>query len=552
MKIRILTLLCLVAFYGTAVADDIATQLKAMEAEKDNYAKLKKSSQGFYAENCPKYLDFWQQAAEQGHAIAQSFLGVCYSHGRGITKDQSLAVAWYRKAAEQGYAPAQANLGVMYRDGKGVAKDESQAVQWLRKAAEQGYAPAQINLASIYANSKSNAKNETEAVEWFTKAAEQGYAPAQANLAIMYRDGKGIAKDETQATTWFAKANQLNQQNDLLDTFMQLCKEYDQQPSIEQKNKIYKKSLDAIEKANEQGIDNWQGTLTKSQTARDNSNISLSISIGASSIIDQNIDRENPVYDAAINMKEHEKVLFSGEDLAAYDFSERGKLCAPDFQIKLTKLSKNSPSPKPTTTLATTEQENAKREAETAIADYALSKGLSVEQLTQQLGLSHADLLARLAEKILSAPNADRSALLQSFEQPSSSQNAIAQDSGTDALAAPLPVSTEKPTQAAEATGAVDTQSCLDIARTGIIADTQEIICGLKGQFKAKLMNLYADNGCSNLVTNDQFDKLNTEVIHSIKAKYIKMGEKAYCSETKSYYNGIVKAFNLITTKAKD
>ncbi|NIP71513.1 MAG: sel1 repeat family protein, partial [Gammaproteobacteria bacterium] len=44
------------------------------------------------------------------------------TNGKGVPKDQSEAVKWYREAAEQGDANAQINLGVMYQKGQGVQK----------------------------------------------------------------------------------------------------------------------------------------------------------------------------------------------------------------------------------------------------------------------------------------------------------------------------------------------------------------------------------------------------------------------------------------------
>jgi hypothetical protein len=40
-----------------------------------------------------------------------------YASGRGIAKDDTQAVYWFRKAAEQGHAKAQYNLGLMYDYG---------------------------------------------------------------------------------------------------------------------------------------------------------------------------------------------------------------------------------------------------------------------------------------------------------------------------------------------------------------------------------------------------------------------------------------------------
>jgi hypothetical protein len=50
---------------------------------------------------------WYRIAAEQGHAIAQNNLGMCYSYGNGVTQDYTKAVRWFRLAAEQGDADAQ-------------------------------------------------------------------------------------------------------------------------------------------------------------------------------------------------------------------------------------------------------------------------------------------------------------------------------------------------------------------------------------------------------------------------------------------------------------
>jgi hypothetical protein len=76
-----------------------------------------------------------------GYARAQSNVGVFYQNGR-LKKDDSKAVDWYLKAAEQGNAVAQYNLAVCYERGEGTEPDEAMAAQWYRKAADQGHAGA--------------------------------------------------------------------------------------------------------------------------------------------------------------------------------------------------------------------------------------------------------------------------------------------------------------------------------------------------------------------------------------------------------------------------
>src|SRR5512138_3288229 len=101
---------------------------------------------------CNSTFNIWREAAQQGNAEAQYYLGTLYWNGVGVNKNDAEAVQLYRRAAEQGYAPAQYDLGIAYRDGRGVAKNEAEFVQWNRKAAEQGFPPAQHNLGVQHFN----------------------------------------------------------------------------------------------------------------------------------------------------------------------------------------------------------------------------------------------------------------------------------------------------------------------------------------------------------------------------------------------------------------
>ncbi len=80
--------------------------------------------------------------AEKGDALAQLTLGNIYKNGRGVAKDVSKAVYWYRKAAIQGDPDAKFNLGIMYISGHSATPDRIQAVNWLKDAAEQGHKQA--------------------------------------------------------------------------------------------------------------------------------------------------------------------------------------------------------------------------------------------------------------------------------------------------------------------------------------------------------------------------------------------------------------------------
>jgi hypothetical protein len=70
-----------------------------------------------------------EKAASKGYVEAQFSLGVMYY------KD---AVKWFQRAAENGSDKAQFSLGVMYLDGRGVQRDRSMAIHWFKESAKQG------------------------------------------------------------------------------------------------------------------------------------------------------------------------------------------------------------------------------------------------------------------------------------------------------------------------------------------------------------------------------------------------------------------------------
>ncbi len=59
--------------------------------------------------------------------------------------DYETALQQWRPLAEQGHAAAQSNLGLMYSSGHGVAQDYAEVAKWYRRSAEQGRAATRID-----------------------------------------------------------------------------------------------------------------------------------------------------------------------------------------------------------------------------------------------------------------------------------------------------------------------------------------------------------------------------------------------------------------------
>ena len=152
-------------------------------------------------------FDGQRKLAENGNAVAQNYLGYCYYHGDGVTKDLVEAAKWYHKAADQGNATAQRMLGVCYENSNGVLQDYTEAVKWYRKAADQNEITAQWCLADCYAKGQGVPQDYEEAVKWFRKAADQGNAAAQGQLGSFYFQ---VLKNYNEAVKWYRRAADQN------------------------------------------------------------------------------------------------------------------------------------------------------------------------------------------------------------------------------------------------------------------------------------------------------------------------------------------------------
>jgi TPR repeat protein len=87
----------------------------------------------------------YQQAADQGHAIAQFNLGMCYEHGKGVRYDIGEAVALYLLAIAGGHVLSNLSLGLCFENGRGVPLDRAEAERLYQRS---GFAPAAHALTS--------------------------------------------------------------------------------------------------------------------------------------------------------------------------------------------------------------------------------------------------------------------------------------------------------------------------------------------------------------------------------------------------------------------
>ncbi len=150
------------------------------------------------------------EAATDGNAIAQAYLGRIYLNGYGTVMDYNEAKKWFEKSAAQNHADGQILMGRLYDKGYGVTQNYSKAKEWYEKAALQGHHWGQNNLGWLYENGFGVTQSYTKAREWYEKSAAQGNATSQVDLGYLYRDGLGVQKNYAKANELFEKAVKKN------------------------------------------------------------------------------------------------------------------------------------------------------------------------------------------------------------------------------------------------------------------------------------------------------------------------------------------------------
>ncbi|MDG1439003.1 MAG: tetratricopeptide repeat protein [Emcibacteraceae bacterium] len=82
------------------------------------------------------------EAAEDGHMLAQYYLGVMYATGRTLPRDDVTAYKWFMKAALQGHAIAQGNIGTMKLNARGTEFDITGSYFWFILSEDGGFEKA--------------------------------------------------------------------------------------------------------------------------------------------------------------------------------------------------------------------------------------------------------------------------------------------------------------------------------------------------------------------------------------------------------------------------
>ncbi|MCP9759295.1 hypothetical protein EGI20_08235 [Aquitalea sp. S1-19] len=146
-----------------------------------------------------------QQGVDRGEPDAMNGLGAAYAHGKGVEKDERLALDLLQRAADTGELDAIYNLATVRFFGLfGANKDVNEGLRLMRKSADSGYPIALLRLGMMLAAREKRMTPEAQryianAREQIEQLSRQGSVEAMAALGEIFEKGIGAPKNHNKA-----------------------------------------------------------------------------------------------------------------------------------------------------------------------------------------------------------------------------------------------------------------------------------------------------------------------------------------------------------------
>ena len=141
---------------------------------------------------------------------ARFAMGLLYSFGYGVQKDDEAAFKCFLDAAQRGLPCAQYAVGVAYMTGRGIRRDYKAAADWYQQAADKRHPQALLELGLMYKLGKGVTKDYAVACSLFESASKHGISLAITQLAECYEFGRGVGADIDRARGLYLDAAKIN------------------------------------------------------------------------------------------------------------------------------------------------------------------------------------------------------------------------------------------------------------------------------------------------------------------------------------------------------
>lgn len=153
-----------------------------------------------------KALATYRTLAAEDDAVGSRGLGLMYSAGQGVKKDDEIAFYWFKKAVDQGNLSSLHAIAWAYQTGTGTKKNSRKACDLYQQSAGHNHSGSQNNLARCFLNGDGRKQDFAKAKAFFERSAATGNRNALLSLADMYADGRGVQKDLARAAQLYLRS----------------------------------------------------------------------------------------------------------------------------------------------------------------------------------------------------------------------------------------------------------------------------------------------------------------------------------------------------------
>ncbi|MHA1157859.1 MAG: tetratricopeptide repeat protein [Alphaproteobacteria bacterium] len=216
---KIVVTTALLGFAGTTAAFETSA-LSAETAPTDAFRLGITSYRAGDAVSAVEALSF---AAEKGNTGAQWKLGLMYSEGDGVERNELRAYELLSEVANSGIGDedlqrqrstpyildALVRIGTFFSRGipnTDVKADLSRARAYFERAALFGNADAQFRLAEMYFDGEGGEQNPLQAARWAKLSMDKGNNDARALLGHLLFQGEGVTRQPTRGLTFLTIA----------------------------------------------------------------------------------------------------------------------------------------------------------------------------------------------------------------------------------------------------------------------------------------------------------------------------------------------------------
>ncbi len=137
-----------------------------------------------------------------------------YLHGKGVRKNEELALKYFERGAYLGDDDAMFYVGFLNQHGTGCRRNIRRAIEYYVRAVDAGNARACEALGAMYCNGHGVKQDIARGVQYLEQGAERGECLSCVNLADIYYHGRGVEQDIMRAAALLDKAAQCLDEED--------------------------------------------------------------------------------------------------------------------------------------------------------------------------------------------------------------------------------------------------------------------------------------------------------------------------------------------------